>query len=58
MAKKARDGGCKNCVCSVCGMEGHAPPNKRHRRCPGNDSGVPKAKTEQKMPPANRGTWN
>lgn len=57
MAKKPRDSGTKNCVCSLCGAESVTPPGKRHRRCSGNGGSQPKMKTEVKMPKANRGVW-
>ena len=57
MAKKPRDAGQKNCVCNLCGVEAHATPNKKHRRCAGNNGSTPKVKGETKMPSANRGTW-
>lgn len=57
MAKKPRDSGAKNCVCTLCGAEAVSPPGKRHRRCSGNAGTPPRDKTSPKMPIVNRGVW-
>lgn len=54
---KQKDTGAKKCVCDKCMFEGHAIPNKVHRRCSGNaESNTPRRKGDP-IPKPERGIW-
>jgi hypothetical protein len=54
---KQRSTGFKDVTCNKCGAQGHAPADRRHRRCPGGENMPLRPRHELLTPGTARGKW-